>query len=137
MAAWSSGMIPVLGTGGQGFNSPSGPFSLPSKIHTQNSELAEGEADKKRSQPGLNRRPLGLQPNALPLSYRTTKFTIVGFTYNSNSVAFLELKALVVVTILSFLMQRSGSLCCLILHIATKRWNPRIFEPLGLLFFYR
>ena len=26
MAAWSSGMIPVLGTGGHGFNSRSGPI---------------------------------------------------------------------------------------------------------------
>ena len=28
LAVWSSGMIPVLGTGGQGFNSPNGPFLL-------------------------------------------------------------------------------------------------------------
>ena len=34
MAAWSSGMIPVSGTGGQGFNSPSGPFLPGMKMKT-------------------------------------------------------------------------------------------------------
>ena len=64
MAAWSSGMIPVLGTGGHGFNSRSGPFSKEIVILT-----GKNLGNKNRAQPELNRRPVGLQPNALPLSY--------------------------------------------------------------------
>ena len=33
VAVWSSGMIPVLGTGGQGFNSPNGPLLFPPHIN--------------------------------------------------------------------------------------------------------
>ena len=63
MAQWSRGMIPALGAGGPGFKSR----LSPSLLH--NNVCESIEKTKVRGHPDLNRGPLDLQSNALPLSY--------------------------------------------------------------------
>ena len=63
MAVWSSRMIPVLGTGGHGFNSRCGPAFFSRSTHREKCKKIF------RAHPGLNQGPLALQANALPLSY--------------------------------------------------------------------
>ena len=67
--------IPCRCKGGNSVAAEAGLFSAVLCVDRVNQvELEQGEvglaAEQKRAHPGLNQGPLGLQPNALPLSYR-------------------------------------------------------------------
>ena len=70
VAQWSRGMIPALGAGGPGFKSRLSPLFI-WKGFWKNAKKVRAHSD-------LNQGPIGLQPIALPLSYRPKayRFTV-------------------------------------------------------------